>query len=134
MVRKVGYFAASVSNSAGQGARILEALRSAKVNLLVFSGFPEGGRAQVDFVPAKTGPFLAAARKAGLKLRKKKVGFLVQGKDHVGAVAGIMKKLAAARINVTAINALTAGKGRFAAILWVKPNKVSKAARLLRAR
>jgi hypothetical protein len=134
MVRKVGYFAATVSNSAGQGARILDALRQSKVNLLAFTGFPEGGRAQIDFVPDKPGLFLKAARKAGLKPRKRKVGFLVQGQDRVGAVADIMKKLAKARINVTAINAVTSGKRRFAAILWVKPKNVAKAARVLGAR
>ena len=134
MVRKVGYFAATVSNTAGQGARILEVLRQSNVNLLAFTGFPRSGKAQIDFVPDDPGLFQRAAKKAGLKVRKKKVGFLVQGQDRVGAVADIMKKMAQAKINVTAIDALAAGKRRFVAILWVKPKNVSKAARVLRAR
>ena len=134
MVRKVGYFAVTVSNTAGQGARILEALRESNVNLLAFTGFPRSGKAQIDFVPDNPGLFQRAAKKAGLKVRKKKVGFLVQGQDRVGAVADIMKKMAQAKINVTAIDALAAGKRRFVAILWVKPKNVSKAARVLRAR
>ena len=134
MVRKVGYFAATVSNTAGQGARILEVLRQSNVNLLAFTGFPRSGKAQIDFVPDDPGLFQRAAKKAGLKVRKKKVGFLVQGQDRVGAVADIMKKMAQAKINVTAIDALAAGKRRFVAILWVKPKNVSKAARILRAK
>lgn len=133
-VRKVGYFTTAVSNRPGQGARILDALRQSGVNLLAFTGFPDGGGAQIDFVPADNGKFLRAARKAGLRLRKKKTGFLVQGKDRVGAISDIMKRLAAAKINVTAIDAVTAGKGRFGAILWVKAANVARASRVLRAR
>jgi hypothetical protein len=133
-VRKVGYFSTAVSNRPGQGSRMLEVLRNSKVNLLGFTGFPDAGGAQIDFIPVDTGKFLRAAKRAKLRLRKKKIGFLVQGRDRVGAVADIMKKLAAARVNVTAIDAVSAGKGRFGAILWVKPNNVSKAARVLRAK
>ena len=132
-VRKVAYFKIRTSNKMGEGSRILEGLQDAGVNLLVFSGFPRGGQAQIDFVPGNTGNFLKAARKLGLKPSKKKVGFLVQGEDRIGAVGKIMKKLGDAKINVTAIDAVCAGKGRYAAILWVKPPKVSKAAKVLRA-
>ncbi len=133
-IRKVGYFSTAVSNRPGQGSRMLEMLRNSKVNLLGFTGFPEAGGGQIDFIPDDTAKFLRAAKRAKLKLRKKKIGFLIQGQDRVGAVADIMKKLATAKINVTAIDALSAGKGRFGAILWVKPPNVSKAARVLRAK
>lgn len=132
-VKKVGYFKVSASNSAGQGVKILEGLEKEGVNLLVFSGFPRKGRAQIDFVPQNTPKFLKAAKKLGLKIGKKKVGFLIQGQDRIGAIRRFMRKLADARINVTAIDALCAGKGRFGAILWVKGPKVNKAAKILRA-
>ena len=49
-VRKVTYCYAKVARRAGQGARMLAALRTAGVNLTAFSGFPDGkGRAQIDF-------------------------------------------------------------------------------------
>ena len=50
-VRKVVYFKMSVPDKAGEGARVLGALRDAGVNLLAFSGFPRGRRAQLDLVP-----------------------------------------------------------------------------------
>ena len=40
-------------------------------------------------------------------------------------------KLANAKINVTATDALTAGAGRFGAIVWVKARDVNRAAKVL---
>ncbi|TAK04592.1 MAG: hypothetical protein EPO39_11040 [Candidatus Manganitrophaceae bacterium] len=130
-IRKVDYFTLQAADRPGEGARLLAALREAGVNLLAFTGFPEGRRAQIDFVPEGAAAFKAAAKKAGMKLSPKKSAFLIQGEDRVGAIAEVMEKLAAARINVTAIDALCAGGGRYGAILWVKPPDVRKAAKAL---
>lgn len=132
-VRKVAYFSMNVPNRPGEGARILSALADAGVNLLAFTGFPAGGKAQIDFIPEKAPAFAAAARKAKIRVSAKKTGFLIQGKDRKGAVAHVLGKLAKSRINVTAIDALSAGKERYGAILWVKPKDVNKAAKALGA-
>lgn len=124
----VDYFYTTVPDKPGEGARILAALRDAGVNLLAFSGFPEGRKAQLDFVPADTPAFLAAAKAAKVKLSRPKKAFLISGDDRPGAMAEIHAKLAAAKISVTAADAATAGAGRFGAILWVKPKDVKKAA------
>ncbi len=87
----------------------------------------------MDFVPSDKDAFLAAARNAGIRLVGPKVAFLLQGDDHVGAVADVLAKLADARINVVAMNAVAAGEGRYGAILWVKPRKVRRAASILGA-
>ncbi|MBI4715135.1 MAG: ACT domain-containing protein [Nitrospirae bacterium] len=68
-----------------------------------------------------------------MKVGLKKTGFHVQGDDRVGAVADVLTRLADAKINVTAIDALSAGEGRWGAILWVKAADVSKAAKALKA-
>jgi hypothetical protein len=133
IVRKVDYFYVKAANKPGEGARVLRALRDEGINLLAFSGFPQGLKAQIDFIPEDPAAFEAVARHAGLKLSKKKSGFLVQGEDRPGAVAEVMGKLADAKINVTAIDALSAGGGRYGAILWVKPKDVAKAAQALGA-
>jgi len=134
-VKKVDYFAMNVPNRRGEAARVLESLREAGVNLLAFTGFPSGGgRSQVDFIPANTPAFRTAARRAGLKLKQKKTGFHIQGGDRPGALARVLKKLADAKINVTAVDAVCAGKGRYGAILWVKDKDVRKAAKALRAK
>ena len=55
----------------------------------------------------------------------------MQGDDRPGAVADIMKQLESAKINITALTAVSAGVGRYGAILWVKPRDVNKAAKSL---
>jgi len=120
-------------NKRGEAARVLGMLAKADVNLLAFTGFPNGKRAQMDFIPEKTPLFKAVVRRNKLKLRAKKSGFLVQGDDGPGAMAKIMTKLAAAKINVTAVDAVCAGKKRFGAILWVQQKHVSKAKKALNA-
>lgn len=134
IIRKTAYFSMPVPNRAGQGAQLLAALAGQGVNLLAFTGFPTSGRAQVDFVPYDATKFTRAARKLKLKVSKKKTVFLAQGDDKAGAIAKICAKLAAARINMVAMDAVAAGKGRFGAIFWVKPKAVAKAAHVLRAR
>ncbi len=132
-IQRVQYFYSEVPDKPGEGARLLSLLRDEGVNLLAFSGFPKGRRAQIDFVPADAAALKAAAKKAKLKLFGPKTGFLIQGEDRVGAMAEIVGKLAEAKVNVTAVQAVSAGVGRYGAILWVKPRDVNKAAKLLGA-
>lgn len=131
MIRKVDYFKIMTPNKPGEGAQVLGALRDDGVNLLAFAGFPRGGRAQMDFIPEDTVSFKKAAKKAGFKFSLAKKGFLIQGEDRAGAVADIMTRLAQAKINVTAIDAVSSGEGRYGAILWVKPPDIKKAAKAL---
>ncbi len=133
-VRKVDYFAMVVPNKSGEGARVLGAIAAWGVNLLAFTGFPSGRRSQLDLIPENTRSLLAAVKQVKLKVKSRKTGFLVQGNDRAGAVAGLMQRLADARVNVTAIDAVSAGAGRYGAILWVKPKDVNRAAKALGAR
>ncbi len=130
-VRIIEYFKTQAANKAGEGARALGPLRDAGINLLAFSGFPRARRWQMDLIPEDPVAFKDAAKRAGLKVSPGKKGFLVQGADRVGAVAGFMDRLAQAKINVTAIDAVSAGEGRYGVIFWVNPRDVAKAARVL---
>ena len=130
-IRRVQYFYVITPDTPGEGARALQTLKQAGVNLLAFSGFPAGKRAQLDFIPEDPVAFRAAARKAKWKVTGPKVGFLIEGDDRTGVMADIYGKLAAARINITASDAVVAGAGRFGAILWVKARDVNRTAKLL---
>ena len=132
-IRKVDYFTMQVSHKPGEAARILAALSQHGVNLLAFTGFPDGRRAQLDFVPASSTAFQRAAKRMKLKLRAKKRGFLVRGTDRPGAISRILGRLAAVKVNVTAVDAVCAGKERYGAILWVKAKDYNKAAKALGA-
>ena len=131
--QKVSYFAMQVPNRTGEAGRILAGLAKAGINLLAFTGFPSGRRSQMDFIPANPATFLAVARGMKLRLRDRKTAFLIRGTDQRGAIARITSKLATAKINVTAVDAVCAGAGRFGAILWVKQKDVNRAARALGA-
>ena len=130
-IRLVEYFYITVPNAAGEGARILATLRDAGVNLLAFSGFPEGRRAQLDFMPADGAAFKQIAKQAKWKVAGPKRGFLVQGDDRVGAVADLLGRLAAAKISLTAMDAVSVADGRYGAIFWVAPKDIKKTAALL---
>lgn len=134
VIRKVDYFSIPAANKPGEGLRYLAGLREQGVNLLGFTGFPSGRRAQIDFIPENTAALRAAAKKLKLALGARKTVFLLQGDDRAGALADTLEKLAAAKINVTAMDAVTSGDGRFGAIFWVKPKDVTRAAKLLGAR
>ncbi|HKE91653.1 MAG TPA: hypothetical protein VKB45_15070 [Gemmatimonadales bacterium] len=132
-VTVVDYYYTMVPDKVGEGARILGALRDAGVNLLAFTGFPEGRSVQLDFVPVDATSFVAAAKAAKVKLSRPKKAFLINGDDRPGAMAEIHARLAAAKVNVIAADAVTAGVGRFGAILWVQQRDVKKAAAALGA-
>jgi hypothetical protein len=134
ITRKVAYFAMDVPDKPGEGARLLRALADAGVNLLAFSGFPSGRKSQLDFIPEDVEVFKKAVKALKIKIRHQKFGFLIQGNDRKGAVAQLLNVLADKKINVTAIDAVSAGAGRYAAILWVKTADVSKAAKILGAK
>lgn len=130
-ITRVDYFYIETPNKPGEAARALNAIKEAGINLLAFSGFPKGRRAQLDFIPADSAAFAKCAKKAGCKLSKKKSGFLIRGKDRIGAVADVLSKLADAKINVTAATAVTAGANQYSAILWVKAPDLRRAAKIL---
>ena len=135
IIKRIEYYYTTTSDRPGEGARILNGLKAGRTGLLAFTGFPSGGgHAQLDFVPKNARTFLSAARKARVKLVGPKTAFLVQGQDKTGAVADVISKLAKAHINVTAIDAVTGGRNRYGAVIWVKPRNVAAAAKGLKAK
>ena len=133
-VRKVQYFSIQVPNAPAKAFGVLSSLVSAGVNLLGCSGVQRGRRAQIDVIPDDTKRFKSVIRKAGLDFTPEKSGFLIQGRDRRGALADHLNKLGAKGINVTGIDALSAGEGRWGAIIWVDEDAVRSASRVLGAK
>jgi hypothetical protein len=133
-VRKVEYFSINVPNTPAKAFGVLSTLVSAGIDLLACIGVSTGRRARIDVVPADTRRFKAAVKKAGLTFTPKKCGFMIQGRDRPGALSEQLRKLGDKQINVTGIDALGAGEGRWGAIIWVEDEAVRKAARVLGAR
>ena len=133
--KKVNYCYSKVPSRAGQGARVLGALKDAGVSLLMYSGFPiGGGKAQLDFVTDDMVTLRRVARREGWRLSKNKKAFLIQGDDTPGALHRIVDRLARAGVNITAAQAIAAGRKRFGMILWVNQKMYRKAARVLNAK
>ncbi len=133
-VRRVEYYYTTVPDKPGEGLKALSALKSAGVLLLACQGFPlGGGRSQIDLVPEDARKFKQAADAAGIALTGPRRALLITGDDRVGAAADHSKKLADAKINVTAVTALTGGSGRYGMILWVASADYEKAAAALGA-
>ncbi len=133
-IRQVEYAYVMVASRPGEGARILEALREASVNLLAFSGFPQGrGKAQVDIVTDDSAGLKATAKRYKWRLSRTKRAFLAQGTDEPGAALPLIAKLATSKINIIAIDAVAAGESRFGMLFWVAPRDYKRAAKVLEA-
>ena len=134
-VRKVNYCKLMVPSRAGQGEKILGAIKDAGISMLAFTGFPTGGgKSQVDFISDKMADIRKLAKKQGWRLGDIKKAFLVQGNDETGAIHKVIKRLAEAKINIVAADAVAAGGGRYGMIMWVKPKDYRAAARALNAK
>lgn len=133
-IRKVNYAYITAASKPGEASRILEALRDANVNLLAFSGFPQGrNKAQIDLVTDDIAGLQAVAKRAKWKLSRAKRAFLVQGTDEIGAALPALSKIAGAKINVVAADIISAGENRFGMLFWVEPRSYNRAAQLLEA-
>ena len=132
-VRKVEYFSISVPNTPAKAFGVLSTLVSAGVDLLACIGTQRGRQAQIDVVPTDTRRFRTAVKKARLTFTPEKSGFLIQGRERTGALTDHLKKLGESGINVTGIDALSAGEGRWGAIIWVEESALRKARQVLGA-
>lgn len=132
-VRQVDYYNLRAPDRAGSGEKILNVFKKERVSFTAVHAFPNGKTAQVDLVPKNGRKFLRVARKARMRLSQKKKAFVAEGSDRAGGLVSVLEKISAEGINVTAVTGLAAGKGRYGAILWVKPGDYRKAAKALDA-
>ena len=134
-VRAADYFYVMVPDKPGEGARVLGELKRAGVNPGGVLGLSRAAAAlSSDLVPTDPAAFKALAKEKKWKVKGPKRTFLIDGDDRLGACADVLARLAAAKINVTAMDAVAPpGGGRYAAILWVKARDVKKAAAVLGA-
>jgi hypothetical protein len=131
-VRRIDYFTVEIADQPGEAVRVLSKLKDAGVHLLVAVGFPTtGNKGQLSLVPTDPDSLSKATRAPGIKVGAQKQAFFVQGADRPGAAAELLKKVADAKINVTAFSATAAKSGEFGMVLWVKPEDVAKASKSL---
>jgi hypothetical protein len=130
----VNYAYVTVGSTPGEAGRILMALKDANVNLLAFSGFPQGrNKAQIDLVTDDLDGLKVVAKRHNWKLSRIKRAFLGQGTDEVGAAVAPLATLGDAKINIIAADVISAGEGRCGMLFWVEPRNYNRAATLLQA-
>ena len=129
---KLEYYSVVVSNKPGKGAQVLSAFQEAGVNFVAIWGYPVGkSKSRIDLVAEDPALLKKAAKQLKIELGTKQTAFHITGEDHPGAVAEVLAKLAAKKINVTAVQAICAGNGRFGTLVEVEPDDVKKAKKAL---
>ena len=130
----VEYFYTTVEDEPGEAYALLSHLADTGINLLAFSAIPMGPvHTQLALFPENPSLLADAAKKAGLVITGPQNAFLVQGDDHLGAVAGIHRLLSDARINVYASSGIADGRGGFGYVVYVRPEDYRNAADVLGA-
>ncbi len=130
--RKVQYFYATVEDRPGAAFRLLASLAESKVNLLAFSATPTGpNNTQVVLFPENPAALAEVAEQSNLILTGPQSAFLVQGDDHLGALAEVHRVLADAKVNVYNSTGVTDGRGGFGYIIYVRPEDIDRAAHAL---
>jgi hypothetical protein len=133
-IRRIDCFYLTVSDEPWEAASVLAALQSAGVNLLGISVFPHGGhQSELDLIPENSGALRRAAKTAGFKLKRMKTGFLIQGEDRPGPVAGAVNTLANANIGNISAEVFCAGSGHYGGMMWVAAADLRRAAKALGA-
>lgn len=133
-VHRVRYYYATVEEIPGQTYAILSQLAACGIDLLAFTAAPVGPKhVQWSLFPADIKEFEAVAHDISLPVYSVQDALLVQGDDHLGALADLHERLSRAGVEVYATSGVTAGGDRFGYVIYVKPDEVDRAAAALGA-
>jgi hypothetical protein len=132
-VQAVSYFYATVPNRPHDASSLLSELAEAGVNLLAFAAIPLGPEhTQFVLFPDDPQRLAQIADTVGFALTGPLRAFLVQGDDHLGAIADIYGKLSQVEVSVYASTGITDGRGGFGYILYVRPESFGRAEEALK--
>jgi hypothetical protein len=133
-VRDAEYFYIRIEDSRLKAYELLEKLALEEVNLLAFSAVPFGpNRVELTIFPDRCDTFIHLVKKLGWAAVGPQHAFLVQGDDHLGALADIQRMLVEADVEIYASTGVTDGGGRFGYVIYFKEEDHAKAARVLSA-
>ena len=133
-VRNAEYFYVRTEDSREKAYELLAQLASAEVSLLAFSAVPFGpNHVELTIFPDRSDTFIQLAKKLGWVVAGPQHAFLVQGDDHLGALADIQRMLLEADVEIYASSGVTDGSGRFGYVIYFKEADHATAARVLGA-
>ena len=133
-IRSAPYFYARVKGDPDGAYAWLEELSSEEVDLLAFSAVPYGpNHVELTIFPHDPGALQASSLAHGADLAGPYHALLVQGDDHLGALAQVHHDLRDAGVRVYASNGVTDGQGRFGYIVYVRERDFAAAAAIVNA-
>jgi hypothetical protein len=133
-VRNAEYFYIRIEDSFEKAYEHLAQLASAEVSLLAFSAVPFGPNyVELTIFPDRSDAFIQLAKRLGWVVAGPQHAFLVQGDDHLGALADIQRMLLEADVEIYASSGVTDGSGRFGYVIYFKESDHARAARALGA-
>ena len=133
-VRNAEYFYVRTEDSREKAYELLAQLASAEVSLRAFSAVPFGpNHVELTIFPDHSDTFIQLAKKLGWVVAGPQHAFLVQGDDHLGALADIQRMLLEAEVEIYASSGVADGSGRFGYVIYFKEADHATAARVLGA-
>jgi hypothetical protein len=133
-VRTIEYFNTRIQDVPGKAYEVLAQLASEEVNVLAFSAVHFGpNHVELTIFPDRSDIFLELAQTLGWNVTGPQHACLVQGDDHLGAIAEIQKKLVDAGVNIYASSGVTDGTGHYGYVIYFKEGDHEKAAKALGA-
>lgn len=131
-VRTMEYFSTKIQDVPGKAYEILAQLASEDINILAFSAVPYGShQVELTIFPDKSDNFLHLAKVLGWQVTGPQHACLVQGDDHLGALAEIQKKLGDAGVHIYASTGVTDGRGHYGYVIYFKEGDHLAAAKAL---
>lgn len=133
-VRTMEYFNTRIQDVPGKAYEILAQLASEEINVLAFSAVPYGpNHVDLTIFPDNSETFLQLAEAQRWTVTGPQHACLVQGDDHLGALAEIQKKLVDAGVKIYASSGVTDGQGRYGYVIYFKEGDHAAAAKALGA-
>jgi hypothetical protein len=133
-VRNAEYFFIRIKDSPQNAYELLARLASEEVSLLAFSAVPFGpNHVELTIFPDSSDAFMQLAKKLDWIVTGPQHAFLVQGDDHLGALADIQRMLVEADVQIYAASGVTDGSGRYGYVIYLKEEDHQLAARALGA-
>ena len=133
-IRSAPYYYARIEGDPDAAYGWLEELASEEVDLLAFSAVPYGpNHVELTIFPRDPASLQASSLAHGTDLAGPYHALMVQGDDHLGALAGVHHDLRDAGVRIYASTGVTDGSGRFGYIVYVREQDFAAAAAVVNA-
>ena len=120
-VQAAEYFYTRIENDPAKAYELLAQMASEEIRLLAFSAVPFGpNHVELTIFPERSEYLQSVASRSGWTLTGPQHAILIQGDDHLGALAEIHAKLNSAGVSVYASSGVTDGQGRYGYVIYIR--------------